>query len=93
MKRAALLLLVACGPAVTHAQWDPPREEVVGWDACNDIAHCPNFRRFARPSDPLMGSVHWVISRSGHGCVVDDATFVLIHGGELYACNWRLPRP
>lgn len=87
----SLAALASCaGNAVPGAAsvW---KERIASHDACLDIGHCRNFERFYRVgSDPGVGFVEWVVSESGHACVVEP--FENWQLGELWTCKWRLPR-
>lgn len=94
-RKAVLALVVAAafgcagngGPG-SSAEW---KERVAYSDACLDIGHCRNFEPFWRVgSDPGIGFVEWVVSESGHACVVKP--FDNWQPGELWACRWRMRR-
>lgn len=89
MKRLALVLLVACGPAITKA--DPPgvwSEIVADMDYCPSRAHCPRWLPFAHlGEDGSIGDIYWLVSTSGHACEIPgNAAYVL---DRPWSCRWR----
>jgi hypothetical protein len=90
-------LAAACGPVAkqdTPAP-EPPRgwaERVAGRDACLNVFKCPAFAPFHRPSDTLLGKVLWLVSESGHACIVSDDDYTMVPDHESFTCVWRSPR-
>lgn len=94
----AVLIVAICGCAASRLRSElpqekvPNRERVVDRNEWLDLHDAPlQYRHIGR--EAMSGPYRILISDRGDYCVVSAAAYTVALDGELWTCDWRVPRP